>query len=55
MAWKNRIANAILTTTANLLFKARITDEATAYKAFRTHLLRKLCTWNAGALSFVRR
>lgn len=42
MAWKNRIANAILTATANLFYKARITDEATAYKAFRTHLLRGL-------------
>jgi glycosyltransferase involved in cell wall biosynthesis len=30
----NRIANRILTWTANLLFNARITDEATAYKAF---------------------
>ena len=42
MALKNRIANAILTTTANVLYDARITDEATAYKAFRTHLLRTL-------------
>ena len=42
MAWKNRVANAILTTTANLLYDARITDEATAYKAFRTPLLRGL-------------
>jgi len=42
MAWKNRIANAILTTTANLLYDTRITDEATAYKAFRAPLLRGL-------------
>ncbi len=42
MAWKNRIANAILTTAANILYDARITDEATAYKAFRTPLLRGL-------------
>ncbi len=42
MAWKNRIANAILTATANLLYGAGITDEATAYKAFRTHLLSSL-------------
>jgi len=33
---KNRIANRILTAAANLLYGARITDEATAYKAFRT-------------------
>ncbi len=42
MARKNRIANAILTTTANFLYNAQITDEATAYKAFRTPLLRGL-------------
>jgi dolichol-phosphate mannosyltransferase len=42
MAWKNRIANVILTTAANLLYNARITDEATAYKAFRTQLVRGL-------------
>jgi len=42
MALRNRIANAILTFTANLLFDARITDEATAYKAFRTPVLRGL-------------
>jgi len=42
MAWKNRLANRILTLAANLLFDARITDEATAYKAFRTSLLRSL-------------
>jgi glycosyltransferase involved in cell wall biosynthesis len=42
MAWKNRIANWILTATANLLYDAHITDEATAYKAFRANLLRDL-------------
>lgn len=36
----NWIANRILTIAANLLFDARITDEATAYKAFRADLLR---------------
>jgi glycosyltransferase involved in cell wall biosynthesis len=35
MAWKNRIANRILTFAANLLYGAHITDEATVYKAFR--------------------
>ncbi|HUB33515.1 MAG TPA: glycosyltransferase family 2 protein [Bryobacteraceae bacterium] len=42
MKWPNRLANHILTFTANLLFSARITDEATAYKAFRAPLLRSL-------------
>jgi dolichol-phosphate mannosyltransferase len=42
MALRNRIANRILTITANLLYSARITDEATAYKAFRTSILRSL-------------
>ncbi len=42
MALRNRIANRILTMTANLLYSARITDEATAYKAFRTSILRGL-------------
>ncbi len=43
MALKNRVANWILTAAANLLFKAGITDEATAYKAFRTSVLREVC------------
>jgi len=42
MAWKNRVANRILTVAANLLYGARITDEATAYKAFRISLLRQI-------------
>ncbi len=42
MAWKNRLANRILTASANLLYRAQITDEATAYKAFRMTLLRGL-------------
>lgn len=42
MALKNRIANRILTAAANLLYGAHLTDEATAYKAFRTSLLREL-------------
>lgn len=40
MAWKNRLANRILTAAANLLYGAGITDEATAYKAFRMPVLR---------------
>lgn len=42
MAKKNRIANRILTLAANLLYDARITDEATAYKAIRIEILRGL-------------
>jgi glycosyltransferase involved in cell wall biosynthesis len=42
MAWKNRLANRILTATANLLYGAGITDEATAYKAFRMSVVRKI-------------
>ena len=42
MALPNRIANRILTAAANLLYNARLTDEATAYKAFRTSVLRRM-------------
>jgi len=42
MKWKNRLANRILTHAANLLYRAKLTDEATAYKAFRTSVLRDL-------------
>lgn len=36
----NWLANKILTAAANLLYRADLTDEATAYKAFRTSVLR---------------
>jgi dolichol-phosphate mannosyltransferase len=39
MKWLNWMANKILTFAANLLFAAGITDEATAYKAFRRSVL----------------
>ena len=42
MKWSNWLANRILTWTANLVFQAGITDEATAYKAFRAHVLRSI-------------
>lgn len=42
MARANRLANRILTAAANVLFAARLTDEATAYKAFRAPVLRRL-------------
>ncbi len=40
MAPLNRFANLVLTLTANALYRAGITDEATAYKAFRLSVLR---------------
>jgi glycosyltransferase involved in cell wall biosynthesis len=40
MKFANWLANRILTISANLLYRARITDEATAYKAFRASVLR---------------
>ena len=42
MARKNWIANRILTRAANLLYRTNLTDEATAYKAFRTSVLREM-------------
>ena len=42
MALPNLVANRILTAVANLLYNARLTDEATAYKAFRTSVLRQM-------------
>lgn len=42
MARKNRVANFILTAAANFLYDAGITDEATAYKAFRSSVIRQL-------------
>jgi glycosyltransferase involved in cell wall biosynthesis len=42
MKLANWLANQILTTTANALYGARLTDEATAYKAFRTQVIRRV-------------
>ncbi len=42
MKLANYVANRILTLAANLLYRANITDEATAYKAFRATLLKSL-------------
>jgi len=42
MERRNRIANWILTFASNVLYRAHITDEATAYKAFRTPVVRNL-------------
>ncbi len=38
----NRLANIILAKIANLLYGLNITDEATAYKAFRTDLIKSI-------------
>ncbi len=42
MKFANWLANKILTVTTNVLFHANITDEATAYKAFRMDVLRAM-------------
>jgi dolichol-phosphate mannosyltransferase len=42
MKFANWMANRILTLTANVLYGARLTDEATAYKAFRTDVIRAI-------------
>lgn len=42
MKLANWIANKVLTLSANLLFNAHITDEATAYKAFHADVLRSV-------------
>jgi dolichol-phosphate mannosyltransferase len=42
MRWANWVANRVLTGAANFLFDARITDEATAYKAFRADVIRRV-------------
>jgi len=39
MRWQNYLANKILSVMANLLYGAKITDEATGYKAFRREAL----------------
>ena len=42
MRWTNYLANRLFTLTANVLYGARITDEATCYKVFRAPLLKSL-------------
>ena len=42
MAWPNWLANRLLGLTANILYFAGLTDEATAYKMFRADILRSL-------------
>jgi len=42
MAFRNLVANRILTAAANWLYGARLTDEATGYKAFRATVLDRI-------------
>ena len=42
MHWANWLANRILTFVANVLYGAKITDEATCFKLFRTGLIKSL-------------
>lgn len=42
MRLPNYIANRVLAVAASLLFHARITDEATCYKAFRAELIKSI-------------
>lgn len=40
--WKSRLAQRILTPLIRLLYNARLTDEATAYKLFKADILKSL-------------
>lgn len=42
MHWPNYLANRILVFVANLLYGLKLTDEATAYKAFRSEVIKKI-------------
>jgi len=42
MKWANRVFNLFMRQLVNWLFNAHITDEATAYKVFKTDVLRSL-------------
>ena len=42
MGWQYRLVNRLLVLWTNLLYGTSITDEATAYKAFRAELLKEL-------------
>lgn len=42
MRWQNFLANKILTITANILYGLHLTDEATAYKAFRRQVIKSI-------------
>ena len=52
MKLPNYVANRLLTTTANLLYGLKLTDEATCFKVFRTELLAEvICGHGAGCAS----
>lgn len=40
--WRSRVAQKVLTPLTNLLYHADLTDEATAYKVFRTDILKRI-------------
>ena len=42
MRWPNFLANKILALTANLLYGLHISDEATAYKAFKSEVIKNI-------------
>jgi len=42
MRWPNYLCNRLLALTANLLYRAKLTDEATCYKVFDAELLKSL-------------
>jgi len=42
MSMRSLLANRALTFAANTLYRAKITDEATGYKAFKTEILRRV-------------
>ena len=42
MALPNRIVNLLLAGAVRFLFRRRMTDEATCYKAFKTDLIRRM-------------
>lgn len=42
MALPNKLVNLLLPLTVRVLYRQRITDEATCYKAFRTDLLKRM-------------
>jgi glycosyltransferase involved in cell wall biosynthesis len=42
MALPNKVVNILLAASVRLLYRARITDEATCYKAFRTEILQAM-------------
>ena len=42
MRWQNWLANKILVLTANLLYGTNISDEATAYKVFKSKIIKSI-------------